>query len=82
MRITGKGPGPNPPSANEIRVAPDGHRAFVSLQNKHIIVGIPRVGKEVVKISVAGDDAAVPVKRLSRSRKARSTGRASIITMC
>ena len=66
VRITGKGPGPNPPSAAEIHVAPDGHRAFVSLQNKHIIVGIPRVGKEVVKISVAGDDAAVPVKRLSR----------------
>jgi Tol biopolymer transport system component/imidazolonepropionase-like amidohydrolase len=66
VRITGKGPGPNPPSADEIRVAPDGHRAFVSLQNKHIIVGIPRVGKEVVKISVAGDDAIVPVKRLSR----------------
>jgi len=66
VRITGKGPGPNPPSADEIRVAPDGHQAFVSLQNKHIIVGIPRVGKDVVKISVAGDDAAVPVKRLSR----------------
>jgi len=68
VRITGKGAGPNPPSADEIRVSPDGRQAFVSLQNKHVIVGIPRVGREVVKISVTGgDDAAVvPVKHLSR----------------
>jgi imidazolonepropionase-like amidohydrolase len=48
-------------------VSPDGRLAFVSLQNRHLIVGIPRVGKEVVKISVrATGDSAVPVKRLSR----------------
>src|SRR5205814_4984787 len=67
VRITGSGAGENPPGASEIRVSPDGRQAFVSLQNKHIIVGVPRVGKEVVKISVRGTgDSVVPVKRLSR----------------
>ncbi len=68
VQITGNGPGQNPPSASEIRMAPNGRQAFVSLQNKHIIVGIPKAGKEVVKISVKGrgDDSVVPVKRLSR----------------
>ncbi|MGE5242629.1 MAG: amidohydrolase family protein [Betaproteobacteria bacterium] len=67
VKITGTGPGPNPPAAAEIRVSPDGTRAFVSLQNKHVVVGIPRVGNEVVKISVHGaGDSVVPVKRLSR----------------
>jgi Tol biopolymer transport system component/imidazolonepropionase-like amidohydrolase len=67
VQITGSGAGPNPPGASEIRVSPDGRQAFVSLQNKHIIVGIPRVGKEVVKISVRGtSDSVLPVKRLSR----------------
>lgn len=67
VEITGAGAGQNPPGASEIRVSPDGRQAFVSLQNKHLIVGIPRVGKEVVKISVHGTgDSVVPVKRLSR----------------
>jgi Tol biopolymer transport system component/imidazolonepropionase-like amidohydrolase len=67
VRVTGSGAGENPPGASEIRVSPDGRQAFVSLQNKHIILGIPRVGKEVVKISVRGTgDSVVPVKRLSR----------------
>lgn len=67
VRITGSGAGENPPGASEIRVSPDGQRAFVSLQNKHIIVGLPRAGKEVLKVAVKGrDDSALPVKRLSR----------------
>jgi Tol biopolymer transport system component/imidazolonepropionase-like amidohydrolase len=67
VEITGSGAGPNPPGASEIRVAPDGRRAFVSLQNRHVIVGIPRTGREVLKMSIKGkDDSIVPVKRLSR----------------
>jgi Tol biopolymer transport system component/imidazolonepropionase-like amidohydrolase len=67
VEITGIGLGQNPPGASEIRMSPDGRQAFVSLQNRHLIVGIPRVGKEVVKISVRGTgDSVVPVKRLSR----------------
>jgi Tol biopolymer transport system component/imidazolonepropionase-like amidohydrolase len=67
VEITGAGAGLNPPGAAEIRVSPDGRQAFVSLQNKHVIVGLPRTGKEVVKMSIKGrDDSIVPVKRLSR----------------
>jgi Tol biopolymer transport system component len=67
VEITGAGAGQNPPAASEIRVSPDGRRAFVSLQNKHVILGLPRAGKEAVKISIKGrDDSVLPVKRLSR----------------
>ena len=67
VEISGAGAGINPPAASEIRVSPDGRQAFVSLQNKHVIVGLPRTGKEAIKISIKGkDDSVVPVKRLSR----------------
>ena len=68
VQITGAGAGPNPPGASEIRVSPDGRQAFVSLQNRHVIVGLPRAGKEVIKMSIKGrgDDSVVPVKKLSR----------------
>jgi imidazolonepropionase-like amidohydrolase len=67
IEITGAGAGPNPPGASEIRVSPNGRQAFVSLQNKHVIVGLPRTGKEPIKMSIKGrDDSVVPVKRLSR----------------
>jgi Tol biopolymer transport system component/imidazolonepropionase-like amidohydrolase len=67
VEVTGIGPGQNPPGASEIRMSPDGRLAFVSLQNRHLIIGIPRVGREVIKISVRGTgDSVVPVKRLSR----------------
>ncbi len=67
VQITGAGAGPNPPGASEIRVSPDGRQAFVSLQNRHMIVGLPRAGREVIKMSIKGrDDSVVPVKKLSR----------------
>ena len=67
VQLTGVGAGPNPPEASEIRMSPDGQQAFVSLQNRHVIVRVPRVGKDVVKISVKGkEDSVVPIKRLSR----------------
>jgi Tol biopolymer transport system component/imidazolonepropionase-like amidohydrolase len=67
VEITGAGAGINPPGASEIRVSPDGRQAFVSLQNKHVIVGLPRTGKEPIKMSIKGkDDSVVAVKRLSR----------------
>ena len=37
----GTGPGNNPPAADEIRLSPDGTRAFVSLQGKHFLVTVP-----------------------------------------
>jgi imidazolonepropionase-like amidohydrolase/Tol biopolymer transport system component len=67
VRIQGVGPGNNPPSATEIRLSPDGTRAFVSLQNKHFLVTVPRTGRETTTIRIAGkaENTPVPVKRLS-----------------
>jgi Tol biopolymer transport system component len=67
FRVTGIGPGNNPPSASEIRLSPDGRRAFVSIQGRHYLVTVPMAGRETVDIRVTGrgDSAAVPVKRMS-----------------
>lgn len=67
FRVTGTGAGPNPPGAAEIRLSPDGTRAFVSLQGRHFLVTVPMAGGETVNIRITGrgDSAAVPVKRLS-----------------
>jgi Tol biopolymer transport system component len=46
LKVTGTAPGPFPPNADEIKVSPDGQRAFLNLQNKHYIVTIPKAGKE------------------------------------
>lgn len=67
FRIQGSGPGTNPPSAEEIRLSPDGARAFVNLQGKHFLVPVPRAGRETVDIKIQGrgDNTPVPVKRMS-----------------
>ncbi len=67
VRITGVGPGANPPNANDIRLSPDGTRAFVSLQEKHYLVTVPRAGRETVEVRIQGraDTTSVPVKRMS-----------------
>ncbi len=67
LRVTGAGPGNNPPAADEIRLSPDGTRAFVSLQGRHYLVTVPRAGRETVEVRIQGrgDNAAVPVKRMS-----------------
>jgi Tol biopolymer transport system component len=67
FRVTGIGPGNNPPSATEIRLSPDGTRAFVSLQGRHFLVTVPAAGRETVDIRITGrgDNSVVPVKRMS-----------------
>jgi Tol biopolymer transport system component/imidazolonepropionase-like amidohydrolase len=67
LRIQGVGTGNNPPGASEIRLSPDGTRAFVSVQNRHYLVSVPRTGRETTTIRIAGkaDNTPVPVKRLS-----------------
>jgi Tol biopolymer transport system component/imidazolonepropionase-like amidohydrolase len=67
LRITGTGPGNNPPSATEIRLSPDGGRAYASLQGRHYIVTVPVAGRETVEVRIQGrgGDTVVPVKRLS-----------------
>ncbi len=54
LRITGSGPGNNPPGADDIRLSPDGSRAFVSLQGKHYLVTVPRAGRETVEVRIQG----------------------------
>lgn len=67
LRVTGVGPGNNPPTADDIRLSPDGARAFVSLQNKHYLVTVPRVGRDTVEVRLNGrDEPPAPVKRMSR----------------
>jgi Tol biopolymer transport system component/imidazolonepropionase-like amidohydrolase len=68
VKVTGTNPGggPNPPTAEELRVSPDGDRAFVSLQNRHYLVTFPKAGKETVTVSVTpSGPSSVPVKKLS-----------------
>src|SRR5688500_9973191 len=66
FRITGVGPGNNPPSADDIRMSPDGSRAFVSLQGKHFIVTTPRAGRETVEVRIQGrGETSLPVKPMS-----------------
>ncbi len=66
FEVTGAGPGPNPPVADAIVLAPDGRHAFVSLQNKHFLVTVPHAGKEVLEISLApGSAPPTPVKPMS-----------------
>lgn len=64
--ITGTGPGPDPPTAESMVLAPDGRHAFVNLQNRHYVVSVPRIGKEALEITIApGSDAPVPVAEKS-----------------
>jgi len=67
FKIVGSGPAtPEPPGADAISLSPDGRRAFVSIQNKHYLVSVPRAGKEVIEISIGpGSDPAFPAKPLS-----------------
>lgn len=66
LRVQGIGPGSNPPGADEIRLSPDGTRAFVSLQGRHHLVALPRAGRETVDVRITGrGDTAVPVTRMS-----------------
>jgi Tol biopolymer transport system component/imidazolonepropionase-like amidohydrolase len=65
LRVTGVAPtgAPNPPQADDIRLSPDGTRAFVSLQGRHYLIAAPRVGRETVTIRIR--DGAVPIKAMS-----------------
>jgi imidazolonepropionase-like amidohydrolase/Tol biopolymer transport system component len=65
FRITGTGPGPNPPGADDIMLSPNGTQAFVNLQNRHYLVTVPKAGKETLRISIAGKDSSVPVQKMS-----------------
>jgi Tol biopolymer transport system component/imidazolonepropionase-like amidohydrolase len=68
LKVTGsgKGFGPFPPTADEIKLSPDGTHAFVDLQNKHFLVTVPKAGKEPVTVAISGPaPSSVPVKKMS-----------------
>jgi Tol biopolymer transport system component len=66
FRVRGSAPGPFPPDAEEIRISPDGERAFVSLQNKLFLIPVPRAGGETVTITITPNgQSAVPITRIS-----------------
>jgi Tol biopolymer transport system component/imidazolonepropionase-like amidohydrolase len=66
LKVTGSAPGPFPPTAGEIRISPDGQKAFIDLQNRHYIATIPKAGKEIVTVSITGGGpSSVPIKKMS-----------------
>lgn len=66
LRVTGSGTPPQQAVADEIRISPDGMRAFVSLQTRHYLVTIPKAGKETVNVSItSAPNSTVPVKKMS-----------------
>ena len=66
FRVRGSAPGPFPPDAEEIKLSPDGERAFVSLQNKHYLIPVPKAGRETLTINIAPNGTpAVPVTKMS-----------------
>ena len=66
LRVTGSGPGSTPPPAEELRLSPDGTRVVASLQGRHVVVPMPRAGRETVDVRIQGRaDTTVPVTRLS-----------------
>ncbi len=65
LKLTGRGAGRNPPPASEIRLSPDGTRAFFELQNRHFLVELPGAGKEVIEVKVTGGPTPVPVREIA-----------------
>ena len=66
LRVTGSSPGETPPTADDIRISPDGEHAFVNLENKHYLVPLPKAGKEMVTFSIKPKaPSAVEVKKMS-----------------
>jgi imidazolonepropionase-like amidohydrolase len=67
IKITGSSPGPNPPAAEEVKISPDGTRVFVSLENKHYLLPLPKAGKETLNLSIKpGGSGALRVREMSR----------------
>jgi Tol biopolymer transport system component/imidazolonepropionase-like amidohydrolase len=65
LRVTGQAPGPFPPNAEDIKLSPDGQKAFVNLQGKHYVVTVPKSGKETVTVNISGGPSSLPVKKMS-----------------
>ncbi len=65
LKVTGRGAGPNPPGASEIRLSPAGDRAFFELQNRHFLVELPDAGNRTLEVRVGGGTTPVPVREVA-----------------
>lgn len=66
VRVTGEGPGNNPPAADEIRLSPDGTKVVASLQGRHHLFSLPRAGRDTVEVRInRRDTPPTTVTRLS-----------------
>ncbi|HUU32952.1 MAG TPA: amidohydrolase family protein, partial [Vicinamibacterales bacterium] len=67
VRVTGTGPGNDPPAAEELRLSPDGARVFASLQGRHHLFALPRAGRETIEVRIQGrgEATSVPITPMS-----------------
>jgi imidazolonepropionase-like amidohydrolase len=66
FKVNGTGPAPFQANADDIKLSPDGQKAFVSLQGKHYLINIPRSGKETITISITPTgQSSLPVRKMS-----------------
>jgi len=63
IKVVGKGPGPEPNPAQDIRMSPDGRRALALVANQLSLVAVPHVGGQPVKVNI--DSGVVPVEKLT-----------------
>ena len=67
LKETEQEPAPEPSPADQILMAPEGHKALVKINNEIYVVTIPKVGGETPKISVAeAGSAQFPARKLTR----------------
>jgi Tol biopolymer transport system component/imidazolonepropionase-like amidohydrolase len=69
LSVNGSGTGSGR-SADEVRLSPDGTRVFVSLQNRHHVIELPRLGGEELSVRIQGGggrggSTPVPVEAMS-----------------
>ena len=67
LRITGAGPGNNPPGATRFACRPTARARSSACRSKHYLVTVPRAGRETVEVRIQGraENTSVPVKRMS-----------------
>ena len=63
LRVVGKGPGPEPDPASDVRLGPDGTKALAVYRNQLYVVLVPQIGGEAPTVNVSGGS--TPVKKLT-----------------
>ncbi len=63
LKVVGKGPGPEPDPADDVRLSPDGTKALAVYRNQLYLLLVPRIGGEAPTVNVSGGS--TPVKKLT-----------------